>query len=241
MIYCVQTNKLLSQRWLKSPSLWTEAQSAEVRNEMQGGTGRRGEGLAENEINTQEMGSQENMFVPLWREYSKDTKEVMLHRCTSSSHSAYCRIVRKCLHVWSHSFAQEQPPGSERRKRWKMAANIQYRSQREGFYYALHLQHMPKLLRRIKILCLNLRALMERESLPGDLHRSVIMYSVLQRLYYEQDNPSLSTITFPMKSWCVSTLPSLERTVLLPDLFPGKHTTWGLSQTPPCHTLHRNL
>lgn len=54
----------------------------------------------------------------------------------------------------------------------------------------------------------------------------------LQKLYYEQDNPSLLTVTFLMKSRCVSTLPSLERTVLLPDLFPGKHTVLGAFSDP---------
>lgn len=51
------------------------------------------------------MGGQETMFLPLWREYLKDPKERILHRCTCSSHTASCRTVRKCLvsHICSRA------------------------------------------------------------------------------------------------------------------------------------------
>lgn len=57
--------------------------------------------------------------------------------------------------------------------------------------------------------------------------RPVIIYSLLQRLHYEQDNPTLATVTFQMKSWSVSTSPSLERTITLPELSTGEHTGQG--------------
>lgn len=84
---------------------------------MQEGKSRRGEGLARNEINAQEMGGQENMSIPLQREYFKDMREMLLHHFTGSSHTTSCRTVRKCLPALSHLFAREQAPGSECRKR----------------------------------------------------------------------------------------------------------------------------
>lgn len=76
---------------------------------MQEGTGRSGKGLAKNEINTQEMGGQKNMFIPLWREYPKDMKQSMLHHCTSSSHTPSCRTVRKGLHAYLTHLLMSRP------------------------------------------------------------------------------------------------------------------------------------
>lgn len=136
----------------------------------------------------------------------------------------------KCLRALSHSFAHEQALGSECRKRWKMAGNIQYKSQREGFYYPLHLQNKPNLLEDDQNPLPESQGTHVKRSSSSAL--SQIMYSLLQRLYHEQDNPTLSMITFQMKSWCVRTLPSLERTILLPDLFTGKHTGQGSFSVP---------
>lgn len=73
-----------------------------------------------------------------------------------------------------------------------------------------------------------------------------IKYLPSRRLY-KPDNLTSSAITFQMKSWCVSTLPSLERTILLPDLSglpgtAGKHAVQGSFSVPTVlHTAQADL
>lgn len=104
MIYSLQTN-LLFQNWLKPPFLQNKVQNQVVSDKMQESTGRRVERLEKMRLKTQEMGGQENTFIPLWRE--------MLHHCGCSSHTTSCRAVRKCLQSLSQSFVHDQALGSE--------------------------------------------------------------------------------------------------------------------------------
>lgn len=127
---------------------------------MQGNTGRRGKGLAKNEINAQEMGGQEDTFIPLWKEYSKEMKERMLHDFSSSRHTAFCRTVRNTSMPYLTHLFMSRPLGlsAGRGEKWLEIHNTNHRGKDFTTLYMYRIDQTC--LRMIKILCLNLRALM---------------------------------------------------------------------------------
>jgi len=218
-----QTN-LLFQRWLKSPSLQTKAWSPEVK-----------------EVNAQETGGQENVFFPFWREYSKDTKETMLHHFPSSSHTASCRTVRNASTSYLIHLLMRRPLGlsAERGEKW---LEIHNRNHRGKDFTTLYID-------RIRQICWGWSK--SFAWISGHSCKEKVFLGTLTDLWscihcYRDYTTSKTTppyllspfrwnpdVSVPYPAWKGLSSSPVSSQISTPCR--------GLSQSPPCCSLHRNL
>lgn len=169
------------------------------------------------------MGGQETMFVPPWRE--------MLHHCRSSSHTTSCRLWGNasipCLSLicsWTGPWVWVQ----EEVKKWLEIHNL---IQNRKDFTALYIYRI----------CQTSWGWSKSFAwIPGHSCKDRLFLGTFIDLWscihcnreQEQDNLTLSGITFQKRFQCVSTPPSQDWTIFLPDLSTGKHTGQETSSVP---------